>query len=243
MFGAVSATRPFVSAQACHSEDALETPPFFSLPLLRPLVGSEVLAARRSRRRRRQGAQALRRVSKPTPNPPKPAPPWSIARMHRSSNIRHRVRRQAGSLRSRPREPPDEWRTCNHDHGPATRRALGADPVVAAPPLNQDMLFQRTLGHSWREIRRLQACAVCPTAISRSSIAGWSSGAEAPDETHHHGDHRRPAFRRHPRTVAPGTGGHPAAQSQASRLDPQRRRGSPARRAHRRSDPDPVAQV
>ncbi|MFO1403428.1 MAG: transglutaminase domain-containing protein [Azonexus sp.] len=144
------------------------------------LVGSEVLAAKKKPATTPPKARAgARRVSKPTPeSPPKPAAP--VVHSADAPVIEHPPQ---GSSASRlppvkAQEPPDEWRTYEITTTVQLRRALGPTRLWLPLPLNQDMLFQRTLGHSWKGNPETASLRRLPDGDLEVFHCEWSSGAE-----------------------------------------------------------------
>lgn len=76
-------------------------------------------------------------------------------------------------------EPPDEWRTYNITTAISLKKASGRVRLWLPLPLNQDTLFQRTLGHTWNDNADTASMRRLPDGNLEVYHCEWRDGAEA----------------------------------------------------------------
>ena len=76
-------------------------------------------------------------------------------------------------------EPPSDWRTYEVTTTVKLKGASGQTRLWLPLPLNQDMLYQRTLGHSWQGNPETSAMRRLPDGDLEVFQSEWSDGSEA----------------------------------------------------------------
>ena len=76
-------------------------------------------------------------------------------------------------------EPPADWRTYEISTTVNVKAATGQTRLWLPLPLNQDTLFQRTLGHSWDGNPKLSSMRRLPDGDLEVFNSEWSDGSEA----------------------------------------------------------------
>lgn len=76
-------------------------------------------------------------------------------------------------------EPPADWRTYEISTTVNVKAATGQTRLWLPLPLNQDTLFQRTLGHSWDGNPKLSSMRRLPDGDLEVFHSEWSDGSEA----------------------------------------------------------------
>jgi transglutaminase-like putative cysteine protease len=145
------------------------------------LVGSETLAAKKKPTApASRNAKPIRKAAarKPAATPAKPPAP--VVHTADEPIIEHPP--QGSSACRLPPvkapEPPDEWRTYEVTTTVQLKRALGPTRLWLPLPLNQDMLFQRTLGHAWKGNPESASLRRLPDGDLEVFYCEWNSGIE-----------------------------------------------------------------
>jgi transglutaminase-like putative cysteine protease len=76
-------------------------------------------------------------------------------------------------------EPPADWRTYEISTTVTVKAATGQTRLWLPLPLNQDTLFQRTLGHSWDGNPKMSSMRRLPDGDLEVFHSEWSDGSEA----------------------------------------------------------------
>lgn len=76
-------------------------------------------------------------------------------------------------------EPPDEWRTYEVSTTVSLPRTASPQRLWLPLPLNQDMLFQRTLGHEWKGNADSASMRRLPDGDLEVFCCEWRAGVEA----------------------------------------------------------------
>ncbi len=76
-------------------------------------------------------------------------------------------------------EPPSDWRTYEVTTTVKLKGANGQTRLWLPLPLNQDMLYQRTLGHSWQGNPEISAMRRQPDGDLEVFHSEWSDGSDA----------------------------------------------------------------
>lgn len=75
-------------------------------------------------------------------------------------------------------EPPDEWRTYEITTTVSLKKAANRTRLWLPLPLNQDTLFQRTLGHSWNDNADTATMRRLPDGNLEVYLCEWKDGVE-----------------------------------------------------------------
>ena len=145
------------------------------------LVGTETLAAKKKPNApASRSAKPARKAAarKPAPTPAKPPAP--VVHTADEPIIEHPPQGSSASRLPSVKapEPPEEWRTYEVTTTVQLKRALGPTRLWLPLPLNQDMLFQRTLGHAWKGNPESASLRRLPDGDLEVFYCEWNSGVE-----------------------------------------------------------------
>ncbi|TXI75582.1 MAG: hypothetical protein E6Q42_08900 [Dechloromonas sp.] len=102
-------------------------------------------------------------------------------------------------------EPPNEWRTYEITTTINLKGRGGPAKLWLPLPLNQDTLYQRTLGHSWIGNPASAGMRRLPGRRPRGLLLRMAGQCRRQAATDHAGHHGRPPFRHHQTHRRPGT--------------------------------------
>lgn len=144
------------------------------------LLSGEVLAARK----KQPASTTAKPAAKPRSSKPKPASssPQRAAVANTAENSIIEKPPQGSSASRLPpvkaEEPPAQWRTFEITTTVKLQGATGRTSIWLPLPLNQDTLFQRTLGHNWTGNPDQSGMHRLPDGDLEVFHAEWSEGRE-----------------------------------------------------------------